>query len=120
MYSLEKFRYGRDLKVKDLIAELAKEDPNATVLVGGCNEVFIHVDEEKNMVSLDHDNYMEQEIDQIERHKIITQDSAIDMLKTITEHLVADSGNEVYNGYRDLGFSRDDIISLYNFTNTED
>lgn len=119
MYNVNKFRYGY-LKVKDLIAELAKEDPEAMLSIGGGNETYIHVDNENNIVMLDYEA-CDMDVDiNMDKHKIITHEEAIDMLKTITEHLIMDGGSkEIYNSYKDLGFDKENILALYNF-NMED
>lgn len=113
MFNPNKYRYGI-LSVKDLIYELSKENPDSLVCIGGNCITHIHVEENSNVVSLDHedlsDDYEEQDVEELRRHKIITQYRAIDMLKVITENLILDQGSDrIRESYKELGFNEDDI-----------
>ena len=46
----------------------------------------------------------------------IDKDRAIEMLRIITENLIADAGSEeIKSAYKDLGFSDEEIDQLYNW-----
>lgn len=118
MYDIKKYRYSKNLKVKDLIYELSKENPEACVTICGDNYIHIHCEEDGSIVTLDNEDlssdcYEDADID-LQKQEIITHDRSIEMLKIITENLTFDGGVEVYKeAYKDLGFSYAEIEQLF-------
>lgn len=53
MYNINKRRTGMDIKVKDIIAELEKENPEAIFTCCGDNLVFVHVEQDNSVVTID-------------------------------------------------------------------
>ena len=121
MYNIDKYRYSKHMKVKDLIAELAKENPEAEVTICGDNYVHIHVEEDNSIVTLDNEDlesdcYPDIPYTEMQAKEIITQDRAINMLKIITENLCMNELSEnVLQAYKDLGFTYEETLQLYNW-----
>lgn len=53
MFDLHKRKYIFQPKVKDLIAILEGENPEATITVDGLDEFYIHVTEDNNHIGID-------------------------------------------------------------------
>src|SRR5574344_1029394 len=53
MYNIKKRRTGMNIKVKDIIAELEKENPEAIFTCCGDNLVFVHVEQDDSVVTID-------------------------------------------------------------------
>lgn len=56
MYDIYKRRKRLKLKVKDLIKELEKENPEAQITICGDDYVCIHVERDNSVVTLDNED----------------------------------------------------------------
>ena len=70
MYDYKKSSIGVNITAKDLIIELSKFSPEATIHICGSNCCFIHVEKDESKINLDFDTcddgYDDNDIDDIQ------------------------------------------------------
>lgn len=94
MFDTNKIRESYDVKVRDIIKELFKENLDATFCCCGDNRIFIHVEEDNSVVSIDNESIdegyenplIDQDIPCIEESDEFTVEESEQMISTIIEN----------------------------------
>ena len=125
MYNIEKLRMSENLKIKDLISELEKENQEAQFVVCGSDKVYIHANDEVVCIDSENlsDDYNYDErcenpkiIEENQKVGCITLHRAYELLQILLEQLFPScSGERETVGIEqleELGFTPDELSDL--------
>lgn len=127
MYNLDKRRKSYTLKVKDVIKELEKENPEAEFVCCGDNYVTMHVEQDESVVCIDCeslDDAYEEDCDGSEEalYKIpdiepcdnyVSRQRLLELLRNVTETLYENASKEIRDyELSKLGFTEQELKLL--------